>query len=333
MDLINTIIGNAKKINKKIVLPETDDDRIIKAAEIITKEDIAEVILIGNNQKVLDKAKSLSVDLTGVTIIDPEKSDNLEDFTQAYQKKREKKGMTLEKAKEIMLTDKMFFGAMLVGKGLADGLVGGAQNTTGHTLKAIFHCVGTKAGVKTISSFFAMISEKKEFGSDGILFFADCAVIPEPTEEQLVDIADATADNFKAFTGAEPKVGFLSFSTKGSAQTESTEKVANAAAAFKTKRKDIQSDGELQLDAAIVEKVGAKKAPGSAVAGKANVLVFPDLNSGNIGYKLTQRFGDCEALGPILQGAAKPVNDLSRGCSVDDIVNVTAITVVQANVK
>ncbi|MCG8569269.1 MAG: phosphate acetyltransferase [Spirochaetes bacterium] len=330
MDLIKQITEKAKSLNKKIVLPETDDDRILKAAEMITGNNIAHVILIGNSDHLKSKAQSSGVNLEGTTIIDPETSEYLNEFIEKYYQKRAAKGMTQEKAAEIMKNDKMFFGAMLVDKGVADGLVGGALNTTGHTLKAIFHCVGTLPGVRTISSFFAMISDKKEFGHNGITFFADCAVIPNPTDSQLCDIASATARNFKIFTGQPAKVAFLSFSTKGSAQTEDTEKVVSAYKMFTEKYPDILVDGELQLDAAIVPKVGEKKAPGSKVAGQANVLVFPDLDAGNIGYKLTQRFGDCDALGPILQGAAKPVNDLSRGCSVEDIVNVTAITAVQA---
>ena len=330
MDLIKNLTEKAVSLGKNIVLPETDDDRILKAAEIITRDKIANVILVGNEIELNTRAKELGVTLEGTMIIDPASSSHLDEFVEKYYRKREKKGMTPGKSREIMLADKMFFGAMLVDKGVADGLVGGALNTTGHTLKAIFHCVGTKPGVKTISSFFAMISPKKEYGENGITFFADCAVIPNPTDAQLSDIAAATAENFKAFIGKEPKVAFLSFSTKGSAKTEETEKVTRAFELFKEQHSGIEADGELQLDAAIIPSVGAKKAPGSKVAGSANVLVFPDLEAGNIGYKLTQRFGDCEALGPILQGAAKPVNDLSRGCSVEDIVNVTAITAVQA---
>lgn len=330
MDLVKQLTDKAKVLGKKIVLPETKDERVIRASEIITKEGIAQVILVGNVEEINNKAGELGVSLEGVTIIEPATSEHLEEFTAAYQKKREKKGMTLEKAKEIMSSDTMFFAAMLVEKGLADGMVAGAVSTTADTLRATIQCIGTKPGTRIISSFFAMISPKKEFGHDGILFFADCGVMPDPNAEQLAEIADATADNFKAFTDQEPKVGFLSFSTKGSAKTEATEKVASACKIFQERRPDVEADGEMQFDAAIIPKVGAKKAPGSKVAGQANVLVFPDLQSGNIGYKIAQRLGDCLALGPILQGCAKPVNDLSRGCSVEDIVNVTAITAVQA---
>ena len=234
-------------------------------------------------------------------------------------------------AEKIMSQNKLFFGAMMVEKGLADGMVAGAANSTGNTLRSVFHCIGTAKGFKTVSSFFIMVSEITELGDNGICFFADCAVNPQPNSEQLAEIAISTADNYRKFIGKDPIVAMLSHSTMGSAKNEDVEKVSNAVAIAKKMRPDLLIDGELQADAAIIASVGEKKAPLSKVAGKANVLVFPDLDAGNIGYKLTQRFGRAEAIGPVLQGAKKPVNDLSRGCSIDDIVNVTVITSIQCS--
>lgn len=326
---IDGIVAKAKELDKVIVLPETDDERVLKAAEIAVKEKIARVMLIGNREKINAKAKELGIDLSAASCEDPATSEYLDEFVAKFQKKREKKGMTLEKAREIMSTDYMFFGAMMVEKGLAHGMVGGAVNTTAHTLRAMIQCVGTKPGTKSISSFFMIVSPNKNLGSDGVAFFGDCAVIPNPDSEQLADIAEATSDNFKAFTGKDSKTAMLSFSTKGSADTDETKKVAVAVEILKGRRSDLNVDGEMQFDAAIVPEVGAKKAPGSTVAGQANVLIFPTLDAGNIGYKIAQRYGNAEALGPILQGANHPVNDLSRGCNVQDIVNVIAITSVQ----
>ena len=319
---IDGIVAKAKELDKVIVLPETDDERVLKAAEIAVKEKIARVMLIGNREKINAKAKELGIDLSAASCEDPATSEYLDEFVAKFQKKREKKGMTLEKAREIMSTDYMFFGAMMVEKGLAHGMVGGAVNTTAHTLRAMIQCVGTKPGTKSISSFFMIVSPNKNLGSDGVAFFGDCAVIPNPDSEQL-------SDNFKAFTGKDSKTAMLSFSTKGSADTDETKKVAAAVEILKGRRSDLNVDGEMQFDAAIVPEVGAKKAPGSTVAGQANVLIFPTLDAGNIGYKIAQRYGNAEALGPILQGANHPVNDLSRGCNVQDIVNVIAITSVQ----
>ncbi len=330
MDFINDVIKNAKANIKTIVLPETEDERILKAAEIIKQNNIADIILVGDEKLLYNKGKDLGINLEGIRCENPVDSKFLEEFISTYTKKREKKGMTEEEARKILTSNSLFFGAMLVDKGIAHGMVAGAINSTGNTLRSIFHCVGTKEGANTVSSFFVMILPKKDFGEDGILFFADCAVIPNPTDIQLAEIGEAAADNFKTFINKEPKVAFLSFSTKGSADTEETKKVVSAYKMLREKRKDIFSEGELQLDAAIIPSVSKKKAPDSIIKGEANVLIFPDLNAGNIGYKLVQRLAGAEAIGPILQGAKKPINDLSRGCSVDDIVNVTAITSLQA---
>ena len=330
MDFITNVIEKARSNIKTIVLPETEDDRILKAADIITRQGIAKVILIGDEKTLLDAGKNLRMNFSNIRIINPVKSEFLEEFVKSYTLKREKKGMTEKKAREILSTEPLFFGAMLVDKGIADGMVAGALNSTGNTLKSIFHCVGTRKGASTISSFFIMILPRKDLGEEGIYFFADCAVVPNPTDIQLAEIAESTADNFKIFIGKEPRVAFLSFSTKGSAETEETKEVVSAYNILKQKRKDILCEGELQLDAAIIPNVSKKKAPDSIIEGRANVLIFPDLNAGNIGYKLVQRLAGAEAIGPILQGSKKPINDLSRGCSVDDIVNVAAITSLQA---
>ncbi len=244
----------------------------------------------------------------------------MDDFIQTYYEKRKHKGMTIEKASEVM-TDHTYFGAMLVEKGMADGCLSGADTATGDVMKAAFHIIGTAEGVKTVSSDIFMITPDEK----SVWSFADCAVMPDPSAEQLADIAISTADTHRKVVGVEPKVAMLSFSTMGSAKHPKAQKVIDATNIVREKRPDIQIDGEMQADAAIVEAIGAKKAPNSNVAGKANVLVFPDLGAANIGYKLVQRIAGCEAVGPIIQGLAKPLNDLSRGCSIDDIVNVSAI--------
>jgi len=320
MKLLDDIRKEAKNKNKTIVLPEAHDERIIQGAAILLEENIAQIILIGDEDKLKKYAKELDVSIDKAIILDPATYEKQDEFVQAYYEKRKLKGMTVENAKEIM-KDPTYFGAMLVEKGMADGCLSGADTSTGNVMKAAFHIIGTAEGVKTVSSDILMITpdEKK------IWSFADCAVMPDPTAEQLADIAISTADTHKKVVGEEPRIAMLSFSTKGSAKHPKAQKVIDATNIVKEKRPDLQIDGELQADAAIVESVGAKKAPGSDVAGKANVIVFPDLGAANIGYKLVQRIAGCEAVGPIIQGLAKPMNDLSRGCSVEDIVNVTAI--------
>ncbi len=320
MKLISTIRSEAKKKNKRIVLPEAHDDRVLKGAAILLKEEITQITLIGDPEKIRKQAGDINVSIENAEIIDPKRYNDLEDFAQTYYEKRKHKGMTIEKAREIMV-EPTYFGAMLVEKGLADGCLSGADTSTGNVMRAAFHILGTAEGVKTVSSDFIMITPDES----KIWSFADCAVMPDPTAEQLADIAISTADTHRKIVGEEPRVAMLSFSTKGSADHPKAQKVIDATNIVKEKRPDLNIDGEMQADAAIVEKVGAKKAPGSKVAGKANVLVFPDLGAANIGYKLVQRIAGCEAVGPIIQGLAKPLNDLSRGCSVDDIVNVSAI--------
>ncbi|MCX8009601.1 MAG: phosphate acetyltransferase [Ignavibacteria bacterium] len=320
---MNQIKENAKKRRKTIVLPEAHDERVIKAGAQLIKEQICNVILLGDEEKIRNDASKLGVELTGIRIINPIKSDKLTDFTNIYFNLRKAKGMEFEKAKETM-KNVLFFGAMMVREMMADGFVGGSASPTADVMRAGIHCVGMPEGISIVSSFFLMIFPEKVYG------FADCAVVPNPTEEQLADIAISTADNYGKLVGDEPKIAMLSFSTKGSAEHEMVDKVRNATKIVKTKRPDLKVDGELQFDAAVVEKVGKSKAPESEIAGKANVLIFPDLNAGNIGYKIAQRLGGAEAVGPIVQGLKKPVFDLSRGCSVDDIVNTAAIACLMA---
>ncbi|MGB9663649.1 MAG: phosphate acetyltransferase [Ignavibacteria bacterium] len=321
--LIEQIKEKAKQRRKTIVLPEAHDERVIRAAEKLQKESICSVILLGDENKIREDAKKLNVDLTGVRIINPLKSDKLTDFTNIYFNLRKNKGVDFEKAKET-IKNNLFFGAMMVREGMADGFVGGSASPTADVLRAGIHCVGMPEGISIVSSFFLMVLPDKVYA------FADCAVVPNPNEEQLADIAISTADNFSKLVGEEPLVAMLSFSTKGSAEHEMVDKVRNATQIVKKKRPDLKVDGELQFDAAVVEKVGKSKAPGSEIAGRANVLIFPDLNAGNIGYKIAQRFGGAEAIGPIVQGLRKPIFDLSRGCSVDDIVNTAAIACLMA---
>jgi len=323
IELLNQIREKASRRRKTIVLPESHDERVLKAAEILTKENIASIITLGNENKIREDAAKLGVDLTGLRIINPETSDKLSDFSNIFYNARKHKGVTIEQARETIKRD-LFFGGMMVREGMADGSVSGSFATTGDVTRASIFCVGLGEGISILSSFFLMVFPEKVYS------FADCAVNPNPTAEQLADIAISTADNHKKLTGEEPYIAMLSFSTKGSAEHELVDKVRAATDFVQQKRSDLCVDGELQFDAAIVEGVGKKKAPGSKVAGRANVLVFPDLNSGNIGYKIAQRLGGAEAVGPINQGLKKPFFDLSRGCSVDDIVNTAAIACLMA---
>ncbi len=318
LELLNQIIDKARSKKKTIVLPESHDERVLKAAEILNKKNIVSVITIGNEEKVRSDAAKLKVDLSGVRIIDPEKSDKHSDFSNIYFNLRKKKGITIEEAREAMKRD-LFFGAMMVKEGMVDGSVAGSTASTADVLRAGIQCVGMSEGISIVSSFFLMVFPEKTYS------FADCAVVPDPEAAQLADIAISTSDNHKKLTGDEPYIAMLSFSTKGSAKHEKIDKVLEATEIIKKKRPDLKIDGELQFDAAVIDNVGRKKAPGSEVAGRANVLVFPDLNSGNIGYKIAQRWGKAEAVGPMVQGLKKPFFDLSRGCSVDDIVNTASI--------
>lgn len=328
MNFIEEIRAKAQKNNRTIVLAEGTEERTVKAAGIISQEKIANIILLGNEKEVSEAAKKAGADLKGVNILDYTNSSMFEEYVETYYEMRKKKGLSKDEAYALM-KNSLYFGSMMVYKEKAQGMVAGAQNTTGDVLRASLQIIKTAPGISVVSGAFVMISPKKEFGENGMLLFADCAVNPNPNAEQLAEIAYATSQTAKALVGFDPKVAMLSFSTKGSASHELVDKVVEAVKIAKDRYPELVIDGEMQADAAIVPKVGSSKAPGSSVAGQANILVFPDLQAGNIGYKLVQRFGDVEAVGPVLQGMAKPVNDLSRGCSVDDIVNTTAMTACQ----
>jgi len=331
MHLVDQIKQKARQNTQTVVLPESYDDRMIQAAELIVKDNLAKPVLLGDPAVISAKAVELGASLDGVEVISPAASDLLGGYVDELVMLREKKGMTADQARATLTgEDNLFFGAMMVRKGDAGGMVAGAYNTTGDVLRAAFQVIGTAAGMKTVSSVFLMVTKNPDFGENGVLCFADCAVNPNPNAQALAEIAVSTATSCKSFLGVDARVAMLSFSTKGSASHEDCDKVLEALEIAKGLAPELQIDGELQADAALLPKVGEKKAPGSSVAGKANTLIFPDLDAGNIGYKLVERVAGAEAVGPIVQGLAKPVNDLSRGCSVDDIVSVSAITAVQA---
>lgn len=329
MELMNKIWEAAKADKKKIVLPEGNEARTVVAAQKIAEEGIATPMLVGNKEEILKAGKEQGVELKGVEIIDPEVSPNLNKYIEAFYELRKNKGMTMEKAERIV-RDPLYFATMMVKLDDADGMVSGAVHTTGDLLRPGLQIIKTAPGVSVVSSFFIMLVPGSKYGEEGMLLFSDCAVNPNPNSEQLAAIAIATAETAKNLCKIDPKVAMLSFSTMGSADHEVVDKVRIATERAKELRPDLQIDGEMQLDAAIVQKVADQKAPNSNVAGNANVLIFPDLQAGNIGYKLVQRFANAEAIGPVCQGFAKPINDLSRGCSSEDIVNVVALTAVQA---
>lgn len=327
MAIIDKIKAKAKANVKHIVLPEGEEIRNIQAAAMIVEQGLAKLTLLGNPDKV--KAVAAGVNLEGVAIIDPATSEKSAEYANMLFEIRKAKGMTEEQAANLV-KDPMYYGVMMVKAGDADGLVSGAIHSTGDMLRPALQIIKSKPGIKTVSSCFLMECPNKAYGDDGVMIFADCAVNIDPDAEQLANIALGAADSARALAGIEPRVAMLSFSTKGSAKHDNVTKVQEATRIAKEMAPDLMLDGELQLDAAIVEKVGQLKAPGSKVAGHANTLVFPDLGAGNIGYKLVQRLAGAEAYGPILQGIAKPCNDLSRGCSAEDIVATVAITACQA---
>ena len=327
MGFIDVIKARAKANKKTIVLPETEDRRTYEAAAQILAEGIADIVLVGSEEAV--KAGSEGVDISGAIIVDPATSDKTEAYIQKLVELRQKKGMTYEQAKDIMLNQYLYYGVMMVKMGDADGMVSGASHSTADTLRPCLQILKTKPGTKLVSAFFVIAVPDCEYGSNGTFIFADSGLNQNPNPEELAAIAASSAESFELLVQDEPVVAMLSHSTKGSAKHADVDKVVEATRIAKEEHPELKLDGEFQLDAAIVPSVGASKAPGSPVAGKANVLVFPDLDAGNIGYKLAQRLAKAEAYGPVTQGIAAPVNDLSRGCSAEDIVGVVAITAVQ----
>ena len=331
MGFIDVIKEKAKTDKKVIVLPESEDRRTYEAAAQILKEGLADIIIVGTEEAAKKGGEGL--DLTGVKVVDPATSERTAAYIDKLVELRQKKGMTPEQAKDILLNQYLYYGVMMVKMGDADGMVSGACHSTADTLRPCLQILKTKPGTKLVSAFFLMEVPNCEFGENGTFVFADCGLNQNPNPEELAAIAASSAESFKALVGAEPKVAFLSHSSKGSAKHADVDKVVEAVKIAKEQYPDVLMDGELQLDAAIVPSVGASKAPESPVAGKANVLVFPDLDAGNIGYKLVQRLAKAEAYGPVTQGIAAPVNDLSRGCSAEDIVGVVAITAVQCQMQ
>ena len=310
-------------------MPEAEDLRILKATEKVLNEKYAKIILIGNEEKILEKARTNGVNIEGAEIVNPESSEDYDKYVNLLYELRKNKGMTIDKAKELVL-DPVYYGMLMVKDEKADGLVSGAAHSTSDTLRPALQILKTAPNTKLVSAFFVMVVPNCEYGKDGVFVFGDCGLNENPNEEQLAEIAISSAKSYKQLVQDEPRVAMLSYSTHGSAHSELTEKVINATKIVEEKNKDLLIDGELQLDAAIIPEISKSKAPNSKIEGNANVLIFPNLDAGNIGYKLVQRLAKAEAYGPLCQGIAKPVNDLSRGCNSDDVAGVVAITAVQA---
>ena len=329
MSFIEDVKAKAKSKMKTIVLPEAEDKRTLEAAEQIKKEGFAKLVILGNKETVEKDAQSYGFDLSGIEILDPKTSPSLDDYVATLVELRKSKGMTEEEARKLLTESNTYFGVMMVKKGDADGLVSGACHSTADTLRPSLQILKTKPGTKLVSAFFVMVVPDCQYGENGTFVFSDCGLNQNPTAEELAAIAESSAESFRFLVGKEPKVAMLSYSTLGSAKHDDVTKVQEATRIAKENNPDLLLEGELQLDAALVESVASLKAPGSKVAGHANTLIFPNLDAGNIGYKLVQRLAKAEAYGPMTQGIARPVNDLSRGCSAEDIVGVVAITAVQ----
>ena len=328
-DFISALKARAKQNIKSVVLAEGEDIRTLEAAQTVLKEGYAKITILGNKDKISAMVSEKGLDITGAEIIDPATSEKTKEYAQKFYEMRKAKGVTEEQAAETM-KNTLYYGVMMVNEGAADGMVAGACNSSANVIRPSLQILKTKPGTKLVSAFFVIVVPNCEYGENGTFIFADSGLNEDPDAEAVAEIASSSADSFKQLVDAEPKVAMLSYSTYGSAKNPLVDKMQEATRLAKEKRPDLAIDGELQLDAAIVPSVAKSKAPGSATAGSANVLVFPDLNAGNIGYKLAQRLAKAEAYGPILQGIRKPVNDLSRGCSAEDIAGVVAVTCVQA---